>query len=352
MIELRTGNILLTDAEALVNTVNCVGIMGRGIALQFKKAFPENYKAYKIACDRKEVQLGKMFVYDLARLENPRYIINFPTKQHWRNKSRLADIKSGLQDFVAEIKRRKINSVAIPPLGCGLGGLNWDDVLSLIRAAMEELPEVTAFVFEPSGAPEAQRMVNKTKKPHLTPGRAALLALTGRYLSGLMDYKVTLLEIHKLLYFLQESGEDLRLIYEKGPFGPYAKNLRHVLNLLEGHYLSGFGDGNDKPTQRIELLGDAVQKGEAFLEKSIGTRTHFEKVSELISGYETPFGMELLSTVHWVKEKEGASSIDDAMGKIYAWNSRKKNFTEDHIKVAWESLEEWNPQQDHDHMCI
>ena len=125
MIEFKTGNILTEDAEALVNTVNCVGFMGRGIALQFKKAFPDNFKSYSSACKRNEVQPGRMFVYATGQLAYPRYIINFPTKRHWRGKSRMEDIDAGLAALAEAIRSHNIQSIAIPPLGSGLGGLDW-----------------------------------------------------------------------------------------------------------------------------------------------------------------------------------------------------------------------------------
>ncbi len=136
MIAYKKGDIIAEDAEALVNTVNCVGIMGRGIALQFKNAFPENFKAYEAACRRAEVQPGRMFVFATQQLTNPRYIINFPTKRHWRGKSRLSDIDAGLDSLVGEIRTRGIRSIAIPPLGTGLGGLSWLDVRPKIEAAI------------------------------------------------------------------------------------------------------------------------------------------------------------------------------------------------------------------------
>lgn len=156
MIELTQGDILRADAEALVNTVNCVGVMGRGIALQFKKAFPENFKRYKAICDKKELQPGKMFIYDLNRLYNPRYVVNFPTKRHWKDKSRMEDIEAGLQALVEEVRKREIHSVAIPPLGCGLGGLCWTDVRAKIEKAFQCLADIQIFLFEPKGAKFAE----------------------------------------------------------------------------------------------------------------------------------------------------------------------------------------------------
>ncbi|SIO66990.1 O-acetyl-ADP-ribose deacetylase (regulator of RNase III), contains Macro domain [Bradyrhizobium erythrophlei] len=171
MIEFRTGDILKVDAEALVNTVNCVGIMGLGIALQFKNDFPENFKAYEAACKREEVQPGKMFVFETGTLTNPKFIINFPTKRHWRGKSRMEDIDSGLKALVEEIRHRGIRSIAIPPLGSGLGGLNWADVRPRIETALRSIENLDVIVFEPNSAPAATK---SREVPTMTAGRAAL----------------------------------------------------------------------------------------------------------------------------------------------------------------------------------
>lgn len=158
MMEIAHGDILTANAEALVNTVNCVGVMGRGIALQFRKAFPENFSVYERACERGEVRPGKMLVFETGLLTGPRYIINFPTKRHWKGKSRMEDIETGLPALLDEIKKRGIRSVAVPPLGCGLGGLDWNKVRPKIVHAFESLPEVRVLLFEPSGAPKAHEM--------------------------------------------------------------------------------------------------------------------------------------------------------------------------------------------------
>jgi O-acetyl-ADP-ribose deacetylase (regulator of RNase III) len=155
MISYKTGDLLKEDVEALVNTVNCVGIMGRGLALQFKNVFPENFKAYVTACKREEVQSGKMFIFETNKLTNPKYIINFPTKRHWREKSRIEDIQSGLKALVNEIRDRNIKSIAIPPLGSGLGGLNWSEVRVLIEEVLHGFNNLEVIIFEPSAAPDA-----------------------------------------------------------------------------------------------------------------------------------------------------------------------------------------------------
>ncbi len=180
MIEIIIGNLLQTKAEALVNTVNCIGYMGKGIALQFKKAYPENNDKYKKACNVHEVRPGKMFVFETGNMFDPKYIINFPTKRHWREKSRIEDIKSGMKDLVSVIKRNKISSIAIPPLGCGLGGLDWNQVKQIIKNEMQQLQNVHVLLFEPKGSPTPKDMPVRTKKPLLTKARALFIRIWGR----------------------------------------------------------------------------------------------------------------------------------------------------------------------------
>ena len=346
MLQLIKGDILKADAEALVNTVNCVGVMGRGIALQFRKAFPENFKVYKSTCNKKQLHPGMMFVYDLNRFQNPRYVINFPTKRHWKGKSKIEDIESGLEALVQEVSKRNIRSIAIPPLGCGLGGLDWTQIKQIIEKVFDALPSVHVLLYEPAGAPVAKAMVKEKKLPRMTVGRAALLGLMNRYLKAVMDPSISLLEIHKLMYFMQESGEDLRLNYSKALYGPYAKNLRHLLNVIEGHFIIGFADAADRPHTQIQLISEATKKADIFLEKNYSTREHFGRVVDLINGFETPFGMELLSTVHWLATRERAKTAEQAINKTYLWDARKRMFKEEHITIAWKVLEqkEWLPK--------
>lgn len=340
MIELKKGDILKSGAEALVNTVNCVGIMGRGIALQFKKAYPANFQAYAQACDAQIVQPGRMFVFETGYLTNPRYIINFPTKRHWKGRSRIEDIEAGLVDLRNVIETRGIRSVAIPPLGSGLGGLDWADVRPRIEAALKDLLNVEVFLFEPAGAPDPRVMARTRDIPAMTPGRAALVVLMHRYLGGLLDPFVTLLEVHKLLYFIQEAGQPLSLQYKKALYGPYAENLRHVLSVVEGHLLTGYADGGDAPDKQLSLVPGAVEDAEAFLANDLETMARFQRVVDLVDGFETPFGLELLSTVHWVAKRENAVSLQAASEATYAWNERKRSFTLDQIKLAFEMLSE------------
>ncbi|WP_031434356.1 type II toxin-antitoxin system antitoxin DNA ADP-ribosyl glycohydrolase DarG [Methylomarinum vadi] len=339
MIEFTSGDILRADAEAIVNTVNCVGVMGRGIALQFKKAWPENFTAYAIACKNKQVQPGKMFVFDTGQLVNPRYIINFPTKRHWRGASRMEDIEAGLEALVQTIKEKNIQSIAIPPLGSGLGGLDWNQVRQLIEKNLSVLSDVRVLIYEPKGSPSNDTMAHNRAVPKMTAGRAVLIELIQRYLSGLLDPTVSLIEVHKLLYFMQEAGEPLRLKFKKAHYGPYAENLRHVLNAIEGHYLSCYADGGDAPDKSLNLIPGAIEEANSFLDQHPDTRDRFIKVSKLVEGFESPFGLELLATVHWLKRHEKAKTIEDVVKATHTWNQRKKQFTPRQIKLALNVLE-------------
>lgn len=338
MIELTQGNLLEANAEALVNTVNCVGFMGKGIALQFKQAFPDNFKAYERACRLEEVRPGKMFIFDRQSLINPKFIINFPTKRHWKGRSKIEDIESGLMDLIQEIKRLKIGSIAVPPLGCGLGGLDWSQVRPRIETAFSEIPEVRVYLFQPIGSPEANNMPVRTMRPSMTVARALLIKLMEQY--RIWDYSLTLLEIQKLAYFLQEAGEPMRLRYTEGRYGPYADNLNKVLERLEGHYIRGYGD-SQKPDQEIALLPSASEEAESFLREKEGPLQRLERVAALIEGFETPHGMELLASTHWVAKNKNASSAEQAITAIHSWSERKrKMFVADHILVAWQRLQD------------
>ncbi len=342
MIRITHGDILRADAEAIINTVNCVGVMGRGIALQFKKAWPANFNAYAFACKNQDVKPGKMFIFETGQLANPRFIINFPTKRHWRAASRIEDIESGLVALVSDIKRLGIKSIAIPPLGAGLGGLDWAVVRKKIEEAMQPLGDVDVLLFEPVGAPHSEKIVKHPSEPNMTAGRAVLIELVQRYLKGLLDPTVSLLEVHKLLYFMQEAGEPLRLKYEKAHYGPYAQNLRHVLNAIEGHFISGYADGGDAPEKELQLVPGAIEEAQVFLTQHPDTRRRFEKVSQLVEGFESPRGLELLATVHWLSKHEHVQGTKELVEKVYSWNARKQMFTERQIAIAEQVLTNQN----------
>ena len=338
MIRSVTGDILEASAEALVNTVNCVGVMGRGIALQFKQAFPDNFREYVAACRRGEVKPGRMVVFETGEAIGPRYIFNFPTKRHWRGKSRIEDIDAGLKALVAEVQARGIRSIAIPPLGSGLGGLDWSDVRPLIERAFGNLPQVEVLLFEPSDSRSGVRIPQSTTKPKMTAGRAALVILMSRYLEALLDPDISLLEVHKLLYFLQEAGEPLRLKYVKAHYGPYAENLRHVLVAVEGHLVAGYQDDGDAPEKSLTLVDGAVGHATEFLVDFAETHKRIERTTTLVEGFETPYGLELLSTVHWVVRQNRLQTLESIIHGVHAWSDRKRQFTPAQIGLAMDRL--------------
>jgi O-acetyl-ADP-ribose deacetylase (regulator of RNase III) len=337
MVRIVTGDILEAPTEALVNTVNTVGVMGKGIALQFRQAFPENYRLYRAACERNEVQPGRMFIVQTGLLSGPRFIVNFPTKRHWKGKSRIEDVEAGLRDLADVIRREGIRSIAIPPLGCGNGGLEWSEVLPRIEEALQVVPETEVLVYEPAGAPHPDQMIVRTPPPKMTEGRAALLAILDRY--ALQGYRISMLEVQKLLYLLQVAGEPLKLQFVKAKYGPYAEALHHVLQRLEGHFIRGYGDRSREAT--IRLLPEAKAMAEAYLERHPSTRERIERVARLIEGFETPYGLELLASIHWLAKEapKAATDVNAAEEGLRRWTERKgKLFQRHHIAVAWDQL--------------
>ena len=339
------------DVDAIVNTVNCVGVMGKGIALQFRNKWPENNRAYEAACKAKEVRLGRMFVFDSGGLVKPNYIINFPTKDHWRGKSSLESIREGLKDLVSQVQRLRIRSIAVPPLGCGNGGLEWSEVRPLIEGAFAELPDVEVRLFEPSGAPDPKSMEVKTRRPRMTAGRAAILKVLDTYRA--LEYGLSRIEVQKLAYFLQEAGEELKLSFVKHRYGPYSEELRHALNSMEGHFIRGLGDGVVEA--EIEPVEDALAEAEEFVKANghAALEKHVERVAQLIEGFQSPYGMELLATVHWVATREaGVHTFEQALGAVKSWNERKASIMQDaHLRAAWTRLSEqrWLPSRETQH---
>ncbi len=339
MVELTKGNILDADVEALVNTVNTAGVMGKGIALQFKQAFPQNYEEYRKACQQGGVVPGKMFVVPTDRLSNPRFIVNFPTKRHWKGKSRMEDITTGLTDLVDFVRKEGIRSIAIPPLGCGNGGLDWEEVRPKIMAALANLPNVKVLVFTPDGAPAVEEMPVATAPPRMNHNRAALITMMFDY--GIPGYRLTLLEIQKLAYLLQLAGQPLKLNFVKQKYGPYAEELNFVLQRMEGHFIRGYGDRSREASVRV--LPEAISEASKFLADDNATMERINRVSDLIEGFENPHGMELLATVRWVL-REDTDSVQDpdlAIRLVHSWNERKaKIFPPSHIFAAHSQLVE------------
>ncbi|AKN94480.1 type II toxin-antitoxin system antitoxin DNA ADP-ribosyl glycohydrolase DarG [Xanthomonas oryzae] len=322
MITFTQGNLLESGAEALVNTVNTVGVMGKGIALMFKERFKENFLRYAAACKDNQVRIGKIFVTEVNELDGPRWIINFPTKQHWRGDSRIEWITEGLQDLHRFLSENKVKSIAIPPLGAGNGGLDWAEVRPLIEEVLAGL-DTDILVFEPTL--KYQNVAKRSGVEKLTPARALIAELVRRY--WVLGMECSLLEIQKLAWFLERNIEraglpELDLRFSAHKYGPYADRLRHLLNGLDGSYLHCdkrisdadpldviWFDDNRKSFVQTYLKSEAKQYIPAL-----------EATAALIDGFESPFGMELLATVDWLIVQEGISAqVADVREGIRHW---------------------------------
>lgn len=326
-------NIFTREVDAIINTVNCVGIMGKGLALQFKQLYPENFKQYKKACNKKAVIPGKMFVYDNGFLNKPHYIINFPTKNHWREKSKLEYITTGLNDLGNVIESLKIKSISIPPLGCGNGGLAWNIVKTYIVEKLSQYNDIDCYIYSPTN--NFTNIQNK-EKAVLTSFRAVFLKSIQIYNNAF--YELSSIEVQKLVYFINLLMKNSKLKYEKAPYGPYCANLHNAIDNLSGYYITGLKDGTEM--NHINLCEGIPAEVDDFIAKSTEDLSqHVEKIKQIISGFETPFGMELLGTVHWVVVQEGAKNIDETIIKVHNWNNRKKQLmSPQDITVAYNHL--------------
>lgn len=335
MIEFTKGNILKSDTEALVNTVNTVGIMGKGIALAFKNAFPVVWKEYKKAVDEKSFEIGKVQIVRTNMLF-PKYVINFPSKKHWRYPSKIEYIEKGLQHLLEIIVQNDIKSISIPPLGCGNGKLKWQTVKSLLLQYLSKLPqEIKIVIFEPGFSD--QKMIHKDYVK-LTEPRAMLIYLLKQY--KVLGYSVNLLVAQKLAYFLQRFGEPLNLKFEKGHYGPYAHGLLHLLKYLNGYYL-WFKEDDNKPNTSIKIDLKNYSKVEKYFETDVTgiQKERVQYVLELIKGFESPYGLELLATVDFIMQQTKTSDFKVIQDDIHNWTDRKQKLMKPyHIKVATDQV--------------
>ncbi len=322
MIKYLTGNILESDAQALVNTVNTVGVMGKGIALQFKKAYINNFKAYAEACKRKEVRVGKLFVTKDANLNSgEKYIINFPTKTDWRKPSEYSFIEAGLDDLVNILVNNNIKSVAIPPLGAGNGGLDWVKVKRIIENKLHSL-DVEIIVYEPT-----KHIKEKLKKERvkLTDARALLLYLlydlvrNGEFVSEF--------SAEKICYFLQRFGAEkyFKLNYSANFYGPYSGKVRFVLNVLNGSYLMGYSDMNKKPFEPLTLVADGYEIVKEHVEGNRELLKIANKTINFLSGFYSDFALELLSSIDYISIQHNSFEKSLIKEKLENWSDRKRS---------------------------
>ena len=355
MIRYKKGNLLEDAAEALVNTVNEVGVMGKGVALMFKEAFPESARLYESACKAGEVRVGAIFVTRDRDLTGERWIMNFPTKKHWRNPSKLDWVRDGLTDLVRVIRDNRIRSIALPPLGCGNGGLEWSQVRTLIEAAFSDLPDVEASIYVPIS--EYQNAPKRSGREELTPARALMVEMIRRY--SILGLECTNLEVQKLAWFLTQSFRRLKLKdpmalnFTAHKFGPYADNLRHLLNGLDGSYLHSEKRLADaSPLDNIWFESSKVVEVDDFLKADTEALSALAETASVIDGFESPLGMELLATVDWLLTEGGCEpTVASIRGGLARWigggsaaRRKLKIFDERLISIALERLSQYLPE--------
>jgi len=323
MIQYRIGNLLESEAEALVNTVNTVGLMGKGIALQFKNVFPNNYRLYYNACKNRDVKIGQLFVTeDESLLTGKKIIVNFPTKTHWRFSSEYQYIEDGLTELVKVIKEKKINSIAIPPLGSGNGGLDWNKVKQILEKQLADV-DCEIHIYEPSVAIQE---VLKKERVKLTPARAMLLSVlyelvrNGEFVSEFSSEKIA--------YFLQRFGakEVFRLEFKPNFYGPYSGKVKHVLYYLNGSYIMGYSSKDKKPFEELGIIPDAEIEVHEFLEKQENAlhKSTVEKTKQFLKGFYSPFGLELLSTIDFIIKEKNVKTQEQIIAELDKWSNRKK----------------------------
>jgi O-acetyl-ADP-ribose deacetylase (regulator of RNase III) len=340
MIHYRTGNLLESEAEALINTVNTMGVMGKGIALQFKNMFPNNFKLYANECKNKGVRVGQLLVTEEeSLLAGKKIIINFPTKTNWRFPSEYQYIESGLKELVKVIKQNNIKSIAIPPLGAGNGGLDWNRVKQIMEIYLSDLA-CDIYIYEPSLAIQE---VLKKERVKLTPARAMLLSVlyelvrNGEFVSEFSSEKIA--------YFLQRFGakETFKLEFQPNFYGPYSGKVKHVLYYMNGSYIMGYSSKDKKPFEELGLISDGEQEVNEFLERpeSESYKRIVDKTKSFLTGFYSPFGLELLSTIDFIIFEKNAKTLEEIKRELENWSDRKKTlFTnQKFIQIAIKNLE-------------
>ncbi len=352
MIKFIKGNIFESNAEALVNTVNTKGVMGKGIAYFFKERFPENFRLYKKACEEGKVTTGKMFVTQANILTNPKWIINFPTKKHWRQPSSYKFIEEGLDDLIKVIKKLNIKSIAIPALGAGQGRLQWEQVKRIIEDKLSKL-DIEILVYEP----DSTKFLSVSTNAKLTKEMAMLLYLVKLYSDR--GYEITLLEIQKLAYFLQRLGQtNLKLQFKKYYNGPYASNLQYILDPMRGTYIITEKPIPDsRPNEKIHLNKEKSAEIKDFIDKHCSDIENqgLKIISKMIEEFDSPMDLELLATVDWILFKDHENKIqtlndlekainDPEKEKLKKTSKRPKEFKKEELEKALKRLKEFKDE--------
>ena len=341
MIRYTTGNILESGAQALINTVNTVGVMGKGIALQFKKAYPDNFNAYQNACRQGDIAIGKLFVTKDCNLNSgEKIIINFPTKNDWHKSSEYSFIEKGLDDLVQVVEKQNIKSIALPPLGAGNGGLEWEKVKKIIEQKLSAL-DIEIVVYEPTNAIKEYLKKERVK---LTDARALLLYVlydlvrNGEYVSEFSSEKVC--------YFLQKFGAKkyLKLQYQPNFYGPYSTKVRYILNCLNGSYIMGYSDMNKKSFDPLTVVADGYEDVKFYIESNPELAEIATKTTKFLNGFYSDYSLELLSTIDFIINENNTFDKQVISQKLSEWSSRKRSMfsNQDHIDFTVDYLQRNN----------
>jgi O-acetyl-ADP-ribose deacetylase (regulator of RNase III) len=322
MIHYRTGNLLDSNADALVNTVNTVGVMGKGIALQFKNMFPRNYKLYVKACKDRELVIGKLLVTEEPLLTGKKLIVNLPTKTSWRLPSEYSYVEKGILELVKVIEENKIKSIAIPPLGAGNGGLDWNKVKPILQELLKSV-DCEIYIYEPSS--KIQEALKK-ERVKLTPARAMLLSVLYELVRN--GEFVSEFSAEKIAYFLQRFGakDTFKLVYQPNFYGPYSGKVKHLLYYLNGSYIMGYSSKDKKPFEELGLILDAEIDVNMFLcaPENIDYKNAVDETKMFLSGFYSTFGLELLSTIDFIRETKNVRSPEEIIKELEKWSDRKK----------------------------
>lgn len=327
MIRFSTGNMFDAHVDAIVNTVNLVGVMGKGVALQFKERFKNNYQVYKQACDDRTLGIGNSLVVEEMWQGRNIWVINFPTKVHWRNPSEYMYIERGLENLIDIIHKYAIKSIAIPPLGAGNGGLDWYRVKDLIVSKLSSL-DCDIVVFEPG-----HEAISAEKKVTLTQARALLVYMLDRVQRE--GNEATAFSAVKSVYFLQKFGAEkiFNMKFEKYIYGPYCDQVRHVLHAIDGGYIRGFADMTKKPFEPFDVIPEKMSEVKYKVESDILLNDIVTRTCQFLDGFWDDFSLELLSSVDYLISVRSDASVDEVYDLLGAWNERKKKLFADKDKV-------------------
>lgn len=328
MIRFSIGNMFDVHVDAIVNTVNLVGVMGKGVALQFKDRFKNNYTLYKQACNNGTIGIGHSLVVREMWQGRSIWIINFPTKVHWRNPSEYHYIEQGLDNLIDIIHNYAIQSVAIPPLGAGNGGLDWSRVKDMIVSKLSSL-DCDIIVFEPG-----HTAVSLEKSVKLTQARAMLVYMLDRIQKE--GNEATAFSAVKSVYFLQKFGAEkiFKMKFERYIYGPYCDQVRHVLHAIDGGFIRGFADMSKKPFEPFDIIPEKMPEVRYMVESDILLNDIVTRACQFLDGYWDDFGLELMSSVDYLISIHPGSNVDDIYDSLIAWNERKKKLFADKEMVS------------------